>query len=92
MESNRRGITAGSSLFRLRKAVAINLDGNASVRCPPNAAVDLCCRWPLALRFIKGAIHGAIILPVALHAIFAALVAFIDQGPDLSLGLPNSTV
>ncbi|MCJ1272083.1 hypothetical protein MMC22_011990, partial [Lobaria immixta] len=49
-------------------------------------------RWPLALRFIKGAIHGAIILPVALHALFAALIAFIHQSLDRSLGLPNSTI
>lgn len=49
-------------------------------------------RWPLALRFIKGAIHGAIALPLALHALFAALVVFIDQNLDGNLGLPASIV
>ncbi len=50
------------------------------------------CRWPLALRFIKGAIHGVIALPLALHALFAALVVFIDQNLDGNLGLPASIV
>ncbi|KAF6231534.1 hypothetical protein HO173_010286 [Letharia columbiana] len=49
-------------------------------------------RWPLALRFIKGAIHGAIILPVALHGLFAALVVFLDQHLDGRLGLPASII
>ena len=91
-ESKRRDFTAGKPRFRLREALAINLDGNPSVRCPSNAAIDFSCRWPLALRFIKGAIHGAIILPVVLHAGFAALIAFIDQNMDQNLGLPNSAV
>lgn len=49
-------------------------------------------RWPLALRFIKGAIHGAIILPVTLHGLFAALIVFLDQHLDGSLGLPASII
>lgn len=48
-------------------------------------------RWPLALRFIKGAIHGAIYLPVLLHAAFTALIVALDH--DVSdLGLPSSIV
>lgn len=46
----------------------------------------------MVIRFIKGAIHGVIILPVVLHAAFAALVAFIDQNLDRNLGLPTSIV
>lgn len=49
-------------------------------------------RWPLALRFIKGAIHAAIILPVTLHGLFAALVVFLDQHLDGNLGLPASII
>ncbi|MCJ1381267.1 hypothetical protein MMC17_004376 [Xylographa soralifera] len=49
-------------------------------------------RWPLALRFIKGAIHGAIIVPVFLHALFAAVIVFIDIHLDGHLGLPPSIV
>ncbi|KAL8719252.1 MAG: hypothetical protein Q9225_003711 [Loekoesia sp. 1 TL-2023] len=46
-------------------------------------------RWPLALRFIKGAIHGAIILPVLLHAAFAALIVALDHNVQ-DLGLPSN--
>lgn len=53
---------------------------------------DRCCRWPLALRFIKGAIHAAIMLPVTLHGLFAALVVFLNQHLDGRLGLPASIV
>ncbi|KAI4238675.1 MAG: hypothetical protein LQ349_000946 [Xanthoria aureola] len=48
-------------------------------------------RWPLALRFIKGAIHGAIVLPVVLHAAFAALIVALDHNVK-DLGLPPSIV
>ncbi|KAL2048154.1 hypothetical protein N7G274_000065 [Stereocaulon virgatum] len=49
-------------------------------------------RWPLALRFVKGAIHGAIILPVTLHGLFAALIVFLDLHREGSLGLPASII
>ena len=49
-------------------------------------------RWPLVLRFIKGAIHGAILLPVLLHTLVAALIAFVDQNLDFQLGLPVSII
>ncbi|KAL8786162.1 MAG: hypothetical protein Q9213_002932 [Squamulea squamosa] len=48
-------------------------------------------RWPLALRFIKGAIHGAIIVPVLLHTAFAVLVVALDHNIK-DLGLPASIV
>ncbi|MCJ1486331.1 hypothetical protein MMC06_006508 [Schaereria dolodes] len=49
-------------------------------------------RWPLALRFYKGAIHGRIMLPVVLHALFACIIVFIDQQLDGHLGLPASII
>ncbi|KAI4261983.1 MAG: hypothetical protein L6R42_002831 [Xanthoria sp. 1 TBL-2021] len=48
-------------------------------------------RWPLALRFIKGAIHGAIIVPVLLHAAFAALIVALDHNVK-DLGIPASII
>ncbi|KAL8940018.1 MAG: hypothetical protein Q9216_003041 [Gyalolechia sp. 2 TL-2023] len=48
-------------------------------------------RWPLALRFIKGAIHGAIILPVLLHAAFTAVIVALDHNVQ-DLGLPASII
>ena len=50
------------------------------------------CRWPLVLRFIKGAIHRAIVFPVVLHGLFAALVVYIDSYHKGNLGLPASIV
>ena len=49
-------------------------------------------RWPLALRFVKGAIHSTVIVPVAAHALFAAAIVYIDQNLDHNLGLPGSIV
>ncbi|KAL1628617.1 hypothetical protein SLS56_005726 [Neofusicoccum ribis] len=48
-------------------------------------------RWPLVLRFIKGAIHGAIFVPVALHALFTALVVYLDSTVG-EFGLPSSII
>ena len=42
------------------------------------------------IRFIKGAIHADIALPVVLHAGFAALVCYLDQIRDDHLGVPSS--
>jgi hypothetical protein len=39
---------------------------------------DTDCRWPLVFRFIKGAIHVEILLPVFLHAMFTAFVVYLD--------------
>jgi putative membrane protein len=49
-------------------------------------------RWPLVLRFIKGAIHVDIALPVVLHAAWAALIVYIDQVRDDHIGLPSSII
>lgn len=49
-------------------------------------------RWPLVFRFIKGAIHGAILLPVGLHVLFAALVVCLDEYILANAGLPNSII
>ncbi|KAE8356738.1 Bestrophin/UPF0187 [Aspergillus coremiiformis] len=49
-------------------------------------------RWPLVFRFIKGAIHGAIIVPVLLHALFTALVVYLDLYVFETVGLPSSII
>ncbi|KAI9928107.1 hypothetical protein MW887_002140 [Aspergillus wentii] len=42
-------------------------------------------------RFIKGAIHGAILLPVSLHALFTAFVVFLDTYV-FTVGLPATII
>ncbi|KAF2087835.1 hypothetical protein K490DRAFT_4112, partial [Saccharata proteae CBS 121410] len=51
-------------------------------------------RWPLVLRFYKGAIHSAILLPVLLHSLFTVLVVYVDGrlGPNQKIGLPSSII
>ncbi|EMC97763.1 hypothetical protein BAUCODRAFT_67152, partial [Baudoinia panamericana UAMH 10762] len=49
-------------------------------------------RWPLALRFIKGAIHIDVVLPVLLHAAIAAVVCYLDEIKDGHLGIPSSVI
>ncbi|KAF2197130.1 hypothetical protein GQ43DRAFT_425186 [Delitschia confertaspora ATCC 74209] len=49
-------------------------------------------RWPLVLRFYKGAIHNLIILPVTLHSLFTALIVYLDRHVTGNLGLPASIV
>ncbi|KAK2748120.1 hypothetical protein FQN57_001244 [Myotisia sp. PD_48] len=49
-------------------------------------------RWPLVLRFIKGAIHGAILIPVLCHALFTVLVVCLDKYVYDSLGLPPTII
>lgn len=49
-------------------------------------------RWPLVFRFIKGAIHGAIIVPVLFHALFTAFVVYLDLYIFDTVGLPSSIV
>ncbi|KKZ66460.1 membrane protein [[Emmonsia] crescens] len=49
-------------------------------------------RWPLVLRFIKGAVHGAILIPVVLHALFTALIVYLDKYVYDSLGLPPTII
>lgn len=50
------------------------------------------CRWPLVLRFVKGAVHGAILLPVLLHSLFTALVVYTNYHLRRHLVLPGSIV
>ncbi|KAL1956051.1 hypothetical protein VTO42DRAFT_7866 [Malbranchea cinnamomea] len=49
-------------------------------------------RWPLVLRFIKGAIHGAIVIPVLCHALFTVVVVCLDKYIYDELGLPTSII
>lgn len=49
-------------------------------------------RWPLVLRFIKGAVHINIALPVLLHTVWAAFVAWLEFFLHGDLSLPSSIV
>ncbi|KAJ9244405.1 hypothetical protein DTO027B5_3995 [Paecilomyces variotii] len=49
-------------------------------------------RWPLVLRFIKGAVHAAIIVPVMLHGLFTALVVCLDTYVFETVGLPSTII
>ncbi|KAJ0418399.1 UPF0187-domain-containing protein [Aspergillus carlsbadensis] len=49
-------------------------------------------RWPLVFRFIKGAIHGAILVHVVFHAAFTAFVVWLDRHVFDTVGLPNSII
>ncbi|RAH65736.1 bestrophin family protein [Aspergillus aculeatinus CBS 121060] len=49
-------------------------------------------RWPLVFRFIKGAIHAAILVPVFLHALFTAFVVWLDKDVFDTVGLPSSII
>ena len=59
---------------------------------PKEAPLTLELWEALALRFSKGAIHGAVLLPVIMHSLFACMIAYIDQSLDFNLGLPSSIV
>lgn len=48
--------------------------------------------WPLLLRFIKGAIHGAIIVPVLLHTLFTVLIVCLHNLVGWHLALPSQIV
>jgi putative membrane protein len=49
-------------------------------------------RWPLVFRFIKGAVHAAIIVPVVCHAIFTAVIICLDKYVFDTVGLPSTIV
>ncbi|BCS19401.1 bestrophin family protein [Aspergillus puulaauensis] len=49
-------------------------------------------RWPLVFRFIKGAIHGAILIYVLFHAAFTAFVVCLDRYVFDTVGLPNTII
>ncbi|KAJ6144954.1 hypothetical protein N7470_008849 [Penicillium chermesinum] len=49
-------------------------------------------RWPLVLRFIKGAIHLEVLVPVLLHSLFTAFVVYLDTYVFDTVGIPNSII
>ncbi|KAI9830496.1 MAG: hypothetical protein M1826_004733 [Phylliscum demangeonii] len=50
-------------------------------------------RWPLVLRFIKGAVHTVIIVPLLFHTFFALVVIYIDKYVlETGLALPSSII
>ncbi|EAS28054.3 uncharacterized protein CIMG_13595 [Coccidioides immitis RS] len=49
-------------------------------------------RWPLVLRFIKGAVHSAVLVPLICHALFTVLVVCLDKYVYDSLGLPPTII
>ena len=49
-------------------------------------------RWPLVLRFIKGAIHVDIAVPVILSALWSAFIVYLDHVRDDHIGLPGSII
>ncbi|KAJ5697425.1 Bestrophin/UPF0187 [Penicillium malachiteum] len=49
-------------------------------------------RWPLVFRFIKGAIHGEILVPVFLHSLFTAFVVYLDTYVFNTVGLPSTII
>lgn len=51
-----------------------------------------CNRWPLVLRFVKGAIHADIALPVILHALLTALLVYLDVSSRIRVELPPQIV
>ena len=83
---------SGNHRFHSRILHAASLEGLPIRDIRADDPADPWYRWPLALRFYKGAIHGRIMLPVVLHALFACIIVFIDQQLDGHLGLPASIV
>ncbi|TVY81794.1 UPF0187 protein [Lachnellula suecica] len=49
-------------------------------------------RWPLVLRFSKGSVHGAILFPVFIHSLLAAVIVFINQHINSDFNLPSSII
>ncbi|OCK74220.1 hypothetical protein K432DRAFT_207734 [Lepidopterella palustris CBS 459.81] len=49
-------------------------------------------RWPLVLRFAKGAVHGIIVIPVVLHSLFTVLIVYLDRHVTGNLGLPPTII
>lgn len=49
-------------------------------------------RWPLVLRFIKGAIHGAIIIPIVCHAMFAVAIVCLHRYAHVDLDVPGTII
>ncbi|SMY21195.1 unnamed protein product [Zymoseptoria tritici ST99CH_1A5] len=49
-------------------------------------------RWPLVLRFVKGAVHVDIAIAVILHAAFTALICYWQVEKNGHLSIPSSVV
>ncbi|KAI9882726.1 MAG: 3',5'-cyclic-nucleotide phosphodiesterase [Watsoniomyces obsoletus] len=49
-------------------------------------------RWPLVFRFIKGAIHTVILVPLIIHTLFSVFIVCLDQYVNTGLGLPSSII
>lgn len=49
-------------------------------------------RWPLVLRFIKGAIHRDIVFPLVLHTLFTTFIALLHVRLEHNFALPASVV
>ncbi|KAI9796101.1 MAG: hypothetical protein M1833_006523 [Piccolia ochrophora] len=49
-------------------------------------------RWPLVLRFIKGAIHLTILLQIVLHTLWTLLVVFLGKYVDNKLTLTSNII
>jgi putative membrane protein len=49
-------------------------------------------RWPLALRFVKGAVHADIVVAVILHAAFTAAICYWQVERNGHLSIPSSVV
>ncbi|ROV88059.1 hypothetical protein VMCG_10418 [Cytospora schulzeri] len=49
-------------------------------------------RWPLVLRFIKGAIHRDVGVPLVLHSLFTTLIALLHVRLEHNFALPASVV
>lgn len=49
-------------------------------------------RWPLVLRFAKGAVHDIILVPVLLHSLFTVLIVFLDTRYVNSISIPATII
>ncbi|KAF1933272.1 uncharacterized protein M421DRAFT_415614 [Didymella exigua CBS 183.55] len=49
-------------------------------------------RLPLVLRFAKGSIHSAIYIPVILHSLVTALIAYLDSFPHIHISIPATII
>ncbi|KAL4816866.1 Bestrophin, RFP-TM, chloride channel-domain-containing protein [Aspergillus spinulosporus] len=85
-------ITPAQALTRISYRPGASPEGEHTRPDCRIADIDSVNRWPLVFRFIKGAIHGAILVQVVLHAIFTAFVVWLDRYVFDTVGLPNSII
>jgi putative membrane protein len=86
----------GQQAITISRSMSPTLPEHNDVRMPTfplsHASRQKPRKWPLAFRFIKGAIHHVIIVPIILHAVFTTLVVYFDRVKGYRLGLPASIV